>query len=527
MNVVRQRFHIFRPQTAVRRGLRGNPRRHGELEKPINSVSSPCNIPILQAPLTEEELKRLSRGGPEHESVKEKAQPKNKHESLQEKVSPTLNRPMSEPVTAENQYERLAQVVTPLYQVPYGQQLKMKQGKVNEIMKALGEKLKSINAPITRLKKGLPCPVEPIRPSPDVIAYRNKDEFGVHIGVDGNPKTVGFYVGKPVDPLMTCVPSTYLINMKESHKDISKKFQTFIRQSSHDACHRFDTTGVWRNFLVRSTRSDERMATVYIHPQDLTKDEKLEIMDDLRNFFFHGEGTECELDSLYMQACRHTRCTREQAPYELIEGKEYITETCEGLSFRISPDSFFQINTGGAEVLYRTVREIAEVSPLTTLLDVCCGTGTISLVMAPYVRGSVGIEVTTGAVLDAKENAIINNIPNAHFIAGAAEKVLPRIAPDLNCCSDVVAIMNPARAGLRPEVIRAIRQCEAITKLVYISCKPEGSAMENFVQLASTQGKGKLKDRSPPFLPKYAVPVDMFPHTHHTEVVILFERLMS
>ncbi|XP_064089917.1 uncharacterized protein LOC135203914 [Macrobrachium nipponense] len=133
MNVLRQRFHVFYPQTTVRRGLRGHPRRHGEFEKPISPVSSPVNIPILQAPLTEEEMKRLSRGGPEHRSVEEKAQPKKKRESLQEKVSPNLNRPMSEPVTAENQYERLAQVVTPLYQVPYGQQLKMKQSKVHEI----------------------------------------------------------------------------------------------------------------------------------------------------------------------------------------------------------------------------------------------------------------------------------------------------------------------------------------------------------------------------------------------------------
>lgn len=76
-----------------------------------------------------------------------------------------------------------------------------------------------------------------------------------------------------------------------------------------------------------------------------------------------------------------------------------------------------------------------------------------------------------------------------------------------------------------PDVIRGIRQCEAINKLVYISCKPEGFAMENFVKLGSTRGIASKRDKSAPFTPRYAVPVDLFPHTSHTELVILFERV--
>lgn len=81
-----------------------------------------------------------------------------------------------------------------------------------------------------------------------------------------------------------------------------QSFQNFIRQSSHEACHRFDTGGVWRNLVVRSTQSGEKMATVIVHPQQLGEDGIQEIMEDLRKYYFEGEGSECELDSLYLQA---------------------------------------------------------------------------------------------------------------------------------------------------------------------------------------------------------------------------------
>ncbi|KAK7087034.1 tRNA (uracil(54)-C(5))-methyltransferase -B [Halocaridina rubra] len=518
-------WSYMHPQKLMCRGLRKNPNR-SSLDHGIDSSASAMRvtIPALQTPLTEEDLVLLALDKSlEVKDVKPKPK-KKKNVPLKKLIQPEVNPPLTEPITAETQYERLAQVVTPLYQASYTTQLKMKTTKALEVLKTLSRRMTENRCLFEKDKKGLACHLEPVRPSPDILAYRNKDEFGIHYGVDGNPKTVGFFVGKPTDPLMTCVPATHLINVKESHKLIAQRFQTFIRQSTHEACLKFDLGGIWRNLLVRSTRSDERMATVYIHPQDLIEDEILEIMSDLEAFFFHGEGSDCQLDSLYLQACKNTRCSREQAPYRLIKGKEHILETLEGLSFSISPDSFFQINTGGAEELYRVVREVAEVSSLTTLLDVCCGTGAISIVMSPFVRGSVGIDVISAAVEDANKNAFANKISNTEFIAGKAEMVLPQLTEELSQCTDVVAIMNPARAGLKPEVIQAIKQCEAITKLMYITCKPEGMAMENFMQLASNKVKGSSKKKTVPFIPKYAVPIDMFPHTHHTELVVLFER---
>lgn len=436
---------------------------------------------------------------------------------LNEKAKETL--PPPPPVTEDNQFQRLAETVTPLCEVPYFKQLKIKERQCKNVLKELGKRLHTAGTPLERSSKQLPLILEPTRPSPELIAYRNKDEFGIHFGVDGNPKTVGFFIGKPLDAGMVCVPPTYLINVKQTHKEVAQSFQNFIRQSPHETCHRFDRGGTWRNLVVRSTATGEKMASVIIHPQQLPEEGIQEIMEDLRKYFFDGEGSECELDSLYLQSCPHTRCTQEQAPYRLVAGKEHITETCLDLSFQISPASFFQINTRGAEVLYNTIKEVAEVSPVTTLLDICCGTGTVSLAMASHVRGTIGIDVTTGAVEDAKNNATKNSIKNSIFIVGKAEKVLPQLTAELAECTDVVAVVNPARAGLHPEVIRTIRKCEAIQKLIYVSCKPEGFAMVNFTKLVA-----KVK-HSAPFVPKYAVPVDMFPHTNHTELVMLFERV--
>ncbi|KAK3887776.1 hypothetical protein Pcinc_008105 [Petrolisthes cinctipes] len=502
------------------------------LKEQANSFKRACGTVAETAkfPLTEEQLQFLEADLQTYEKTQTEQSKKTvklKSKLTIKSIKPERNAPLAEPVTFENQHQHLANVITPFCEMPYFKQIRLKEEQMKRVLNFLGKRLRDAKAPVEKTIMGLPCPLEPTRPSPNLLDYRNKDEFGIHFGVDGNPKTVGFFVGKPTDPKMVCVPPTYLINTRDSHKQIAKSFQKYIRQSPYDACHRFDTGGTWRNILVRSTQGGEKMGVVYIHPQNMPRDEIKEIMADLKRYYFEGEGSECELDSLYLQACKNTRCTREQAPYHLIHGKNYITETCLDLSFQISPDSFFQINTRGAEVLYSAVREIAEVSPITTLLDICCGTGSISLVMSPHVRGTVGIDMVTEAVEDARNNATLNNLANTQFFAGKAEKVLPKLAQDLKDCTEVVAIVNPARSGLHQNVIRTIRQCEAITKLIYISCKPEGYAMENFVKLGSLKGKGKYKENTAPFVPKYAVPVDMFPHTNHTELVLLFERVQS
>lgn len=204
-----------------------------------------------------------------------------------------------------------------------------------------------------------------------------------------------------------------------------------------------------------------------------------------------------------------------------------------GFKFRISADAFFQVNQAAAEVLYSTMRDLCvpihadprEGTKAGTLLDVCSGTGAIGITISPRVDRIIGIEVIEQAVEDARHNAALNNVLNCEFIPGKAEVVLPSLMSQLGSAVEgrMAAVVNPARAGLHHRVVRAIRNQPAIRKLVYVSCKPDGEAMRNFIELCCPPDpKKKLTGEA--FSPTVAVPVDMFPHTAHCELVLLFER---
>lgn len=205
-----------------------------------------------------------------------------------------------------------------------------------------------------------------------------------------------------------------------------------------------------------------------------------------------------------------------------------------GFKFRISADAFFQVNRAAAEVLYSAVRHLCVPNPEDggartkvggTLLDVCCGTGAIGITVSPRVDRIIGIELIEQAVEDARHNAALNNLLNCEFIPGKAEVVLLGLMSQLSSADGglVAAVVNPARAGLHHKVIRALRNQPAIRRLVYVSCKPDGEAMRNFRELCCAPDPQK-KLTGEAFSPTLAVPVDMFPHTPHCEVVLLFER---
>ena len=201
--------------------------------------------------------------------------------------------------------------------------------------------------------------------------------------------------------------------------------------------------------------------------------------------------------------------------------------------FRISADAFFQVNQAAAQVLYGTVRDLCfpnieqeggRTRISGTLLDVCCGTGAIGITMSPRVDRIIGIELIEQAVKDANHNAALNNVLNCEFIPGKAEVVLPGLMSQLSSADGgLTAVVNPARAGLHHRVVRALRNHLAIRRLLYVSCKPDGEAMRNFRELCCAPDPQK-KLTGEAFSPTLAVPVDMFPHTPHCELVVLFER---
>ncbi|PNJ40746.1 TRMT2B isoform 6 [Pongo abelii] len=337
--------------------------------------------------------------------------------------------------------ERLADVVTPLWRLSYEEQLK-----------------------------------------PVINGYRNKSTFSVNRGPDGNPKTVGFYLGTWRDGNMVCVQSNHLKNIPEKHSQVAQYYEVFLRQSPLEPCLVFHEGGYWRELTVRTNSQGHTMAIITFHPQNLSQEELHVQKEIVKEFFIRGPGAACDLTSLYFQESTMTRCSHQQSPYQLLFGEPYIFEELLSLKIRISPDAFFQINTAGAEMLYRTVGELTGVNSDTILLDICCGTGVIGLSLSQHTSRVLGIELVEQAVEDARWTAAFNGITNSEFHTGRAEKILPGLLKSKEDGQSIVAVVNPARAGLHYKVIQAIRNFRAIHTLVFVSCKLHGESTRNVIE---------------------------------------------
>lgn len=188
-------------------------------------------------------------------------------------------------------------------------------------------------------------------------------------------------------------------------------------------------------------------------------------------------------------------------------GKDTIKDTLLGLSFTISPHSFFQVNPVQTEVLYQTALDFAEIDQDTTVLDIYCGIGTISLCAAKTAKEVVGVEIVEKAISDAKKNAKENKVENAEFYCGAAEMVVPELLERKGFSPEVV-IIDPPRKGSDEKTLSAILKANP-EKIVYVSCNPATLARD--ARFLADGGYNLQK----------VVPVDMFPHTEHVESVAL------
>ena len=228
-----------------------------------------------------------------------------------------------------------------------------------------------------------------------------------------------------------------------------------------------------------------------------------------------------------------------------------ICERMCGLKFSLSHSAFFQVNTAAAELLYALAGEWASPNGKSLLLDVCCGTGTIGLTLARSVGKVVGLDIVEDAIRDAEKNSKLNDRTNCEWIAGKAEDtldvLLKKYGEDVKTVAgntneeerskdeheeerqqqqkreflydDVVAIVDPPRCGLHKKVLNALRMETRLRKIVYVSCNPESMA-QNCVELCAL----RTKNMGPPFRPRKAAAVDLFPHTAHCEAVLVLER---
>ncbi len=264
-------------------------------------------------------------------------------------------------------------------------------------------------------------------------------------------------------------------------------------------------TGFLRTLMIRITLSGEVMVVVvFAHDNpDAGEDDaaRKALLDHLLQQF-------PQITSLhYVINTKRNDSLSDQEPV-LYAGKPYILETMEDLQFRIGPKSFYQTNSGQALRMYQKIREFADLQGDETVYDLYTGTGTIALFLARHCRSVTGVECVQEAVDDARENASANNIQNVRFVAGDIKDVLTAGFVASSGHPHVV-VLDPPRAGVHEDVLKVLLET-APEKIIYVSCNPATQARD----LALLQRLYRIT---------HVQPVDMFPHTHHVENIVVAE----
>ena len=372
-----------------------------------------------------------------------------------------------------------------MYQtMSYEDQMQMKGEQVREILESA-------------MASGKTFTFEGVKASPKEFGYRNKMEFSFGDEYKDGPLSLGLHkkgstydvltasdcklVHQDMNKILMCVLE-YFQNLGASYY---KKMQ-HIGYLRHLLLRRGDTTGEILINLVTTTQEDYDLTPLVEQLLTLQLEGKivgiLHILNDSLSDVVQSDET------------------------KVLYGQDFFYENLLGLEFKITPFSFFQPNSRGAEVLYTIVRDyIGDIHDM-TVFDLFSGTGTISQVLAPVAKEVIGVEIIEEAVEAAKENAARNGLENCRFIAGDVFKVLD----DIEEKPDVI-VLDPPRDGIHPKALPKILDY-GVDTIVYISCKVTSLARD----LAMFQARGYEVVK--------AVAVDQFCETVHVETVCLLSR---
>ena len=380
--------------------------------------------------------------------------------------------------------------------IPYEDQLKYKQ--------------KQVLDNLTRIGKVQPEEVLPILGSAKTTFYRNKLEFTfsnkkwlteeeVKSGV--TPDTwngVGFHIPTLFDKVLD-IQKCWL------QDDISNRIRNCIKAYclSHEGYPFFDLRnqeGFIRTLMIRTASTGDLMVVVVFFHEDQERREAL---------LSHVAEQFPEITSLLYVI--NGKCNDTITDQEVIvfKGKDHIIEEMEGLHFKVGPKSFYQTNSEQAYNLYKVARSFAGLTGNERVYDLYTGTGTIANFVARQSKQVIGIEYVPEAIEDAKVNASLNGLENTLFYAGDMKDILTADFIQQHGRPDVI-ITDPPRAGMHDDVIKTILAAEP-KRVVYVSCNPATQARD----LSLLDVKYALKK---------VQPVDMFPHTHHVENVVLLEK---
>lgn len=370
---------------------------------------------------------------------------------------------------------------------------------------------------------------EGVKHSPRQFNYRNKMEFTFGDAYKDGPLALGMHKRGSFYDIVS-VENCQIVD--EDYRKILSAVQSYFDAKKIPFYHRMRHTGYLRHLLVRKAVKTEEILLDLITtspealllPEFCGAEQIVPIAESVRQQAAKMEqellaGFTETLTSLKLAGkfagILHTKNdgladTVANEGTEILYGKDYFYEELLGLRFKISPFSFFQTNSLGAEVLYQTARDYigdsltAEADKV--VFDLYSGTGTIAQMLSPVAKKVVGVEIVAEAVEAAKENASLNQLDNCEFIAGDVLKVLDDITekPDF-------IVLDPPRDGIHPKALEKIIQY-GVERMVYISCKPTSLARD----LAVLQARGYKVERM--------CGVDMFPGTVHVETVVLLQR---
>ena len=382
--------------------------------------------------------------------------------------------------------------------LPYIEQLKFKQRQVSDQLKRIGRF--EFNE------------VSPIIGSQKTTYYRNKLEFtfcssrwltNEEIATNNDipvEPALGFHIPGMFDKVFD-VKNCYL--QTELSNAIRLEVRKYALQHDLPFYNIRNKEGFLRNLIIRTTSTGDLMTIFSFFFDDVEK--RNELLNHIKNCF-------PQITSLLYVVNPKANDTINDLDIITFSGNGFILEKMEGLQFKIGPKSFYQTNSDQAHVLYKVAREFAGLTGSELVYDLYTGTGTIAQFIANSSSKVIGIEYVPEAIEDAKENSRINNILNVDFFAGDMKDILVDSFFQVQGYPDVV-ILDPPRAGIHEDVANALLRANP-SRIVYVSCNPATQARD--IALLSE---------------KYKVvrvqPVDMFPHTHHVENVVLIERIIA
>lgn len=376
--------------------------------------------------------------------------------------------------------------------LPYEKQLQYKQEETAQNLKRIG-------------KADLP-EILPIAGSADTIFYRNKLEFTFsnkrfltqdEIGTDKilqRENALGYHVPRIFDKVIDIHECWLMDGVNNRIRNGIRDYALLNNLEYYDIK---EHTGWLRNIIIRNCTTGELMVNICLNYED--EEKRVKLLDHILKII-------PEITTLLYTINPKWNDTIYDLTPQVYSGKGYVTEKLEDFSFIISPKSFFQTNTKQAETLYRIARDFAGLTGNEIVYDLYCGTGSIGIFMSRGAKKIIGVEVIEEAIEDAKRNASLNNVNHAEFFAGDVIEVCTDEFFSEHGRPDVV-ITDPPRAGMHEKLVLKLLEMEA-PKIVYVSCN------------VATQARD-LALLSEKYIVEKIQPVDMFPHTHHIESVVL------